>query len=823
MDKKHNVDDILAEIKARKARERAAAPGGRPSAQEPREAAPPVGSSARAQPKPEPEPVQGEQPPRTAGPDDGRLHFMPVDEGDTTVSFDALKPEKQAQKPAATRRDAEGDDGFRFEMPPVEKVGRNPLDFDGHVRPITDKAKIRRERATRAPEPAEEHKPPQVINFAKFRPPTQELEAVRPRRDPEHAVTKEHERVLPKPDFGRSAEFQMEDIRKIDFGAVADEYEDDYDDGEAFGEVSGTVPLDAGEYNSVTDRGAVARDIARVKTWLVLRALFTGLLTAGLFYFTLAGKYADLPLPNPLLEDGILLVRPFMVTVAVLSVLVALVCSSAVGGGLISLFRMRANSDTLPALALLAAIGQSVAGVIRPETVAPESLSLFASVASLSMLFNAFGKMMMLSRIQANFRIISSDRPKRAVLAVQSDAFCRGLVPAPARRRPTVAYSAKAGFLTDFLALSYSDKYDVGVHRGVAPACLLAALFVAAVSYIITQDAAAAITALSAILCVAATFSSTFIENIPLGKLTRRLAPVGGMVSGNKAVEDFCDTRAVILREIDLFPAGHVKLHGIKAYRHGRIDEAILDAASVLCITDSSLSPLFLEMIGGNTKLLKKAENIVCESSMGISAWVNSRRILIGNRALMEGHGIQIPQGDYEQKYAEHGAESIYLSNSGEVSAQFVFSYHLDEALAAGLDELAARGRLLVVHTMNPHVTPHKLWELYGYPEELIEVMPGAMHPDFAEMSAPRDTAVAEIAYTGGASMMVRAILSCMNARASILSATVIQLMQIAVGYGMVMFIAIMGAIGVLNILQLTLYQLFWFLVVFLVQQLRGS
>jgi len=342
-------------------------------------------------------------------------------------------------------------------------------------------------------------------------------------------------------------------------------------------------------------------------------------------------------------------------------------------------------------------------------------------------------------------------------------------------------------------------------------------------TYLLTGSSATAIAGITAILCVSATLSSTFIENIPLGKLTRKLAPQGGMVSGNKAVEDFCDTKGLVLREQDLFPEGFVHLHGIKAYSHGRIDEAILDAASVICATDSALSPVFLQMIGGNKKLLRKVENLVYENEMGISAWVNSRRILIGNQQLMQGHGIPLPQDSYDQKYAHENGEPIYLSNSGEVSAQFVVSYHIDEDLAVALDHMAAREKRLIVHTVDPNITTYKLWELYGYPEELIDIMPSEFHPSFAEMAAPRETAVAEIVYTGRASAMVRSILACINARSSILAATVIQMVQIVFGYGLIAFIAFLGAMSTVSIAELTIYQLFWFVAIYVVQKARSS
>lgn len=578
--------------------------------------------------------------------------------------------------------------------------------------------------------------------------------------------------------------------------------------------------MDFGEYNSVEDRRDVATDIARVKLWIFIRTSVTALLTLLIAYLTFAGAYY-MPIPS-FLEPVPATMRGYLLSLTVLTVAVALVNSSSVGGGLISLFKMRANSDTLSTLALLAGIGQGVMYIVRPDTADPTQLNLYFAIASLAMLFNALGKMTMISRIQTNFRLVASDRPKKALCRVENESFCREFVPG-LTRRPTIAYSVQANFFTDFLGLSYSDKYDVGINRAVAPVCLLGAAAVAVVSYLFTQSTWASVSALTAILCISATFSTTFVENIPLSKLTKKLAPQGGMVSGNKAVEDFCDAAAVIFTENDLFPEGRIQLRGIKTFSQGRIDESILDAASVICSLEGALSPVFLQMIGGNTKLLKKVDNVVYENGMGVSAWVDSRRVLIGNALLMQNHGIALPPGAARQieRRAPEDGEMLYLSSSGEVTAQFAVSYSIDEELATQLDLLAAMERNLIIYATDANVTPHRVWELYGYPEELVQVMPAERHSQYREMTAPQKNAVAEIVYTGKAPVMAAALVACSNARSSILSATVLQLVQIILGYGLIAFMAFMGSIGSLNILHMAAYQVFWFLLIFVVQSAK--
>ena len=100
-------------------------------------------------------------------------------------------------------------------------------------------------------------------------------------------------------------------------------------------------------------------------------------------------------------------------------------------------------------------------------------------------------------------------------------------------------------------------------------------------------------------------------------------------------------------------------------------------------------------------------------------------------------------------------------------------------------------------------------------------MLPAERHTQYRRMSEPRENAIAEIVYTGRASTLVAAIVACINARSSILSATMVQLIQIVLGYGLVAFMAFMGAIGSLTIIQLCVYQLFWFLAIFIIQKAK--
>lgn len=724
----------------------------------------------------------------------------------------------------------------------------NPMDFSAPARSIADRAKVRERYADLARQRAQEPpaRPPRSrLNFQVEQEPEYEVDfetvvehtqqsakplsspvPPEPYQDEEMVRSRSGRYATPVSATGKS--LKIEDIRRMDFESVEGAgsrpqhiyYEDDaidaYDDGSY---------VSLKEYRPTTDRVDVSRDIANTKMLSFLRTAGTGLLTFFLFYFSLAGskKFWWLPLPRSMFPEPETM-KNYLMACTVMIGLVLLINIRPIVISLYNLLRMRANSETLPSLAVIASFIQAIYAVRNPDLVDPNQLNLYYAIAALTMLFASIGRLSMLSRIQANFRVVSSKLPKKGVMAVESSGFCYDIAMEEGTTKPTISYAAKADFFTDFLSLSFSDRYDVGINRSVAPACLLGSLVIAFGTRFLVGDTFSALSALTAALVLCATLTVTFIESIPLGKLAKRLTPYGCMVSGNKAVETFCDTHSVILNDTDLFPQGSVTLHGMKAFPDGRIADAILDAASVLHELEGVLTPMAMDMIGGDETLLKKVDDVVFETGMGVSAWVDKKRVLIGNRRLMQNHGILLPNDTYERENPGNPpGNPIYICNSGEVSARFLVNYNIDEELAYQLDHLGHQNRHLIVYTTDPNINEQMIWETYGYPLELISILPQDLHQEYLEMASPQEQLPAEIVYTGGAANYVAAILGTVSTRASILSATVIQLLQILLGYGLVAFMAFMGYIGNLTIVQLLIFQVFWFVATIIVQQSRRS
>ena len=285
-------------------------------------------------------------------------------------------------------------------------------------------------------------------------------------------------------------------------------------------------------------------------------------------------------------------------------------------------------------------------------------------VALFILLFNLIGKVLVILRIQNNFKLVSSEKLKHAAVFLKDRNLLREISRGLSMEEYTIAYPETSPFLSNFLDNSYSEDHAEHMSRILAPVCLLAGIILSVLSYLFNKDVAEAVSTFTAIMCVSAPLTSTIAANLPLYRMSAKLIPAGAMVSGYSAVDAFSRTEAVVLDAKDLFRPSDIILHGIKPFDKSQIDSVILDAASVVCNTDGMLTDVFNKIIGSNRSMLRPVENVTYEDSMGLSAWVDGKRVLIGNRELMVNHGIEIPSNDYETRFVRDRKNIIYLANS---------------------------------------------------------------------------------------------------------------------------------------------------------------
>lgn len=575
---------------------------------------------------------------------------------------------------------------------------------------------------------------------------------------------------------------------------------------------------DALEYNSPADAREVFTELGSLKVGLLIRLGITAVCFVLLTYLYFSYSYS-LPLLTIIQPE----VNPtvfFGVNLGVL-VVAAVACSNTIGGGLIALFTLKADNDSFAAVAVLVSLIQGAALVISPTSYQNGNVHLYLPVAALILVFNTIGKLMVAGRLGRGFAVVAAKGVKHITRLVRNGGMARELTRGQNVDDPQVAYSTQAGFLSSYLELSYSEDSSDSVARVMVPVCLLAGILMSVISYIFNKDILVSLTVLTAVVCVSSPLTAMLVANLPLSLMSKRLYRTGSMISGYKAVDMYSEANSVAVRCSDLFPKGSIILNTIKVFQKNRIDEAILDAASVICSCDSPLTAIFTEMIGGRTEILREVETLTYEDTMGLSAWVDGKRVLIGNRELMRHHSIEIPSLDYERRFTEGGHDVVYLSNSGELTAMYVLTYGPTTEVEDSLSYLASRNMSLVVYSTDPNVTAQKLEAVFGYPADHIRLIPAKIHQEFDQMADYRESARAYMAHNGSLAAYVQSLLMTKLCKSTITVSTIMQILAVIIGFTLVTFFAFMQSMASISTVALLAYQLFWAFAIMLFPNLK--
>lgn len=565
-------------------------------------------------------------------------------------------------------------------------------------------------------------------------------------------------------------------------------------------------PLREDDLNSADDLERVHGVLRKHVIFAIARLGVLTLTCAASIYLVLSTIATVLPVPA--LFHWQESPRMFAFALFALSLISFGVCITSLGSGLISLFRLKADGDSMAAIAMLSTMLYTLAFIINPALFANPNAQMYCAVAVVGLWFQSVGRLMSAVRVNRNLSVIGSGEPLHTIRILEGEGLPEEMAPLLADGHPRIAALQSADFLQGLLRHSGSGAQDKGGSRILSPICVGAAVVLAASSYFLYRDILTCFTVFTAVICVCSPFTALFGENLPLLRASQSLVPQNTMIAGGEGAELLSDASAAVVEAGELFGSGGITLHGIRTFKGGRIDVSILAAASIMEKVGGTMSDVFFQIIEGRTEILEDVEDIVYEEGMGISAWVNEQHVLIGNRELMRHHGIEIPPREYEHKYQQDGRHILYLAAGGELSSMFVISYHAAEEIYTKLKRLERAHMTLLVRTTDPNITREMITDLFDLDYELVQIMPAQLHGVYARQTAHTDTAPAQAATMGGSLSLLDTLAAAVKIRTAGAAASVIQTVFIIMGYALTTILTFFLGISLINPLLLLCYQL---------------
>lgn len=505
-------------------------------------------------------------------------------------------------------------------------------------------------------------------------------------------------------------------------------------------------------------------------------------------------------------------VSPLIYSSANLILLVlAVICSFKLFcDGLFSLFRFRANKYSLTSIAAIGCIIQNIVIILSSsDSVYNSNVHLYSVIAITGLAFCSYGYKTTVGNITANFKVVSGKYNKYGALIVREDyatAYTKGLV----SEMPVLVYNKKSDKINNFWGRAFSRDMTDSVSTYLSPLVFIISVLVGAAVGYSMNDFNIGLTVFAAVTCISAPFSYIVSAAQTLKVASKKLMRLGSTIVGTCGVDDYSYTNSAVIYADTLFPEDTIALHGIKTFGSTRIDEAILSAASVACAGKSILTDLFMQIISRDREMLKPVENLQYEDGLGLIAWVEKKRVLIGKRDLMLNYGIDAPSKDYEDKLKSKTNDVIYLSVGGELAAAFIVEFIADSSVAYALRMLENRDISLVVNVSDPVITTDKLEKLFGVQKEMFKILPARLKEEFSSVTMPVKEINSSVISNGTFCSFAVSICEAKKLKSSFMLQIIIQLASVLAGFSLIAVFAFMRDFSQLTTSMLLIYQLIW-------------
>ena len=475
--------------------------------------------------------------------------------------------------------------------------------------------------------------------------------------------------------------------------------------------------------------------------------------------------------------------------------------------------RGRPSADTMPALAAVAALLQAVVAMLNANAYrSTEGIGLLTGMAALGLFLALVGSRVMLAAVQGSYALAAEGGELRGAYRTRDKDLIRALARDLEQKDPWVLLSRPVQTASDdFVEQSLSERASERRARKVA-CVLLAAAVLSGVAFLLFGGGInCAVAAAAAVLCMGAPLSSVLVPGLAALRLQRAAAAVGAVVPGWAAIEELGGIDTIELDADDLFTADSVTLEDIRIFKGGRIDRAILYAASVLNESCDTLRGLFRQIIEDRTDILFPVKDLEQHTGLGFSAWCDNNRILIGTRRYMEQEGVTLPEQDYEDSHSKNGElQILYLAVSGNLHAMFVLRYVGGRNVARSLASLQRENIRLLVTSKDPSLTARHITEAYHLPEGMVTVLDGDQCQAIEAADAAPEKPKCCLYHHRGFASLTGGLQAADQAQNAETSATTVQLVSVCFSVFIAVLLTYAGSIWQLSIATVLMYQAAW-------------
>ncbi len=444
------------------------------------------------------------------------------------------------------------------------------------------------------------------------------------------------------------------------------------------------------------------------------------------------------------------------------------------------LFSKHCTGDSLAAISALCTLALAIFSYLEKQPVVfPVVLTggLLLTVRSFTSYFKA-------SSIFGNLRVITVGKRKRnAVCLIGDNATTVAMAKNCIEGDVLIASAKQVENISDYMKYS---KYS-NILSGKMTFITLIFLAIAAVfgvsSAVLKHSVITGFYSASAVLSFAAVSVLFLIDSLPLRSASKKLNRIGAMITGTAAAQKLELANAAVVSTADIFPAGSITLENMKVLCNNDVDDILLRAASLTEALNSPLSPIFKKIVGTSEDYtVPDSDTVKYEERLGISGWVNNELMFIGNRTLLESHGIPVPNVDIDHKILAEGYFPIYVAKENKACVLIIAKYKVNKTVAQKLNKIIELGVTLLVENSDPNITKDMICDYFDLYDDSVMVMTSAGVKMHKSATSPCESASAPAAFRDNSFCIVDIINAASRIKKSNLLLSVLYVLAAVLG-----------------------------------------
>lgn len=308
----------------------------------------------------------------------------------------------------------------------------------------------------------------------------------------------------------------------------------------------------------------------------------------------------------------------------------------------------------------------------------------------------------------------------------------------------------------------------------------------------------------SVALLVATPATAHIAVSRPMAILERRMHKVGAVLCGWRGIAAL-HTKAVFpLSHDDLFPAGTVKMNGLKFYGSRNPDQVVAYTAAVMAADGGGLAPLFSQLLESRNGYHFEVETLRRYPNGGVGGIVNGETVLVGTRSFMKEMNVDIPEG-------AKISQAVYSAVDGVLNGVFALTYTVTKASALGLTTLCAyRGLTPVMTTGDFMQTEQFIAEKFGVRTRRVIFPERKMRSELESRQLSEEAEVVALTTQESVVGAAYAVTGARAVRNASIAGTAVQMMGGILGLLIVLALAVVHAEYLLTPEKLVLYELIW-------------